>query len=521
MPIGATSPWLHAERTPDRLALSMADTGQTLTYGQMISRANRLARLFIRLGLKEGDTVAWFLENQPRYLELVWAAKIAGLYYVCIGRQLNAADVAYIVENSAASVFITSAALKDTAVAVTERLRSKPHLFMMDGATAPFDSYEAAVDSESDEIVSGRRRGASMLYSSGTTGRPKGVRFPITDASPHDAPRRHGFLVSEYKFGPDTILLNPGPWYHTSPLRMMMHAQREGATIIGFRKFDAEATLRAIGRFRGTHGIFVPTMFSRMLALPDEVRAAADISSMRCAIHQAAPISISVKERMIQWWGPVLYEMYGGTEGNGTTQIDSREWMAHKGSVGRPSRGVEVHILDEDGKECPTGAPGLIYLGNGRTFEYFNEPEKTASVRHPKGWSTLGDVGYLDAEGYLYLTDRQSNMIISGGVNIYPQEAENVLAAHPRIADVAVIGVPNADFGEEVKAIVAARGDVAQHEKSALEADIIAFCRAALSAIKCPRSVDFVEALPRSEAGKLLKREIRARYWPSDAGLVL
>jgi acyl-CoA synthetase (AMP-forming)/AMP-acid ligase II len=521
MDVFDASPWRQAERDPEKTAIVMADTGERLSYGAMIAGANRLARFFIRLGLQEGDTVAYFLENQPRFLEAVWGAKIAGLYYVCVSRQLNDADVAYILQNSQAKVFVTSFALASVAAAAVDRLPGpRPALMMMNGVGAQFASYEFETASESDMMPVGRRRGASMLYSSGTTGRPKGIRFPLTNASPHTAPPRHAFLMEEYRFGPDAVLLNPGPYYHASPLRIMMHAQRVGATVVGFTKFDAEPVLRAIGTHCATHGIFVPTMFSRMLNLPEEARREVDVRSMRYAIHQAAPCPISVKERMIAWWGPVLHEMYGGSEGNGTTLINSRDWLTHKGSVGRPAKGIEVHIVGPNGEECAPNVPGLVYLGNGRSFEYFNEPEKTASVRHPKGWSTLGDIGYLDDDGFLYLTDRQSNMIISGGVNIYPQEAENVLAAHPGIVDVAVIGVPNADFGEEVKAVVVPRVAPRNEEEShTLAADIVAFCRGQLSAIKCPKTVDFVESLPRSEAGKLWKREIRRAYWPDGASL--
>jgi acyl-CoA synthetase (AMP-forming)/AMP-acid ligase II len=521
MDIFDASPWRQAERDPEKTAIVMADTGERLSYGAMVAGANRLARFFMRLGLKEGDTVAYFLENQPRYLEAVWGAKIAGLYYVCISRQLNDADVAYILQNAQAKVFLTSFALTTVAAAAVERLpAAPPALLMMNGVGAQFVSYEFETAGESDAMPTGRRRGASMLYSSGTTGRPKGVRFPLTDASPHTAPPRHAFLMEEYRFGSEAVLLNPGPYYHASPLRIMMHAQRVGTTTVGFARFEAEPVLRAIETHAATHGVFVPTMFTRMLNLPEETRNAVDVGSMRYAIHQAAPCPASVKERMIAWWGPVLHEMYGGSEGNGTTLINSQDWLSHKGSVGRPAKGIEVHIVGPDGEECAPYVPGLVYLGNGRSFEYFNEPEKTASVRHPKGWSTLGDIGYLDDEGFLYLTDRQSNMIISGGVNIYPQEAENVLAAHPGIYDVAVIGVPNADFGEEVKAVVVPRAaPCSKQESDALAADVIAFCRRQLSAIKCPRSVDFVESLPRSEAGKILKREVRRAYWPEDASL--
>jgi acyl-CoA synthetase (AMP-forming)/AMP-acid ligase II len=515
------SPWKIAVDNPAKIALLMADTGEFVTYGRMVSRANRLANLFLQQGLAQGDTVAFFLENQPRYLELVWAAKIAGLYYVCISRQLNSADVSYILVNSGARVLITSRAMSAVAAEALESLpQGTIRSLMMNGTLAGFENYEDAIAGQPDSMPSGRRRGNSMLYSSGTTGRPKGVRFPLVDVSPHVPPARHDFLLAEYRFGIDTVLVNPGPYYHASPLRIMMHAMREGATIIGFARFDAQAVLQAIEQHRATHGIFVPTMFSRMLALPDATREGLDVSSMRYAIHQAAPCPVSVKERMIEWWGPVLYELYGGSEGNGTTQINSYEWLAHKGSVGRPSKGIEIHVIDERGDECPPGQAGLVYFGKGRQFEYFGEPDKTASVRHPKGWTTLGDIGYLDDDGYLYLTDRQSNMIISGGVNIYPQEAENILAGHAEVADVAVIGVPNADFGEEVKAIVVAKGTRPEGRYADdLARDIIVFCRERLSPIKCPRSVDFVDSLPRSDAGKLLKREIRKAYWP-DQGVL-
>ncbi|MBN9530276.1 MAG: AMP-binding protein [Alphaproteobacteria bacterium] len=505
-------PWTQAERTPDKPALIIADTGAVVTYGEMMSRANRLSALFDRLGLGEGDTVAFLLENQVRYPELCWAAKNAGLYYVCISRQSNAVDAAYIVENSQARVLITSAALAAIAGEALALLARPPVALMIDGATTPFQSYEEAIAAEADIRPAGRRRGSSMLYSSGTTGRPKGVRVALAEVPPTVPPARHAMLLAQYDLSDRTVHLNPGPFYHVAPLRFMMHTQRMGGTVVGFARFDAAAVLQAIGRYRATHGFFVPTMFIRMLNLPDAVRQAADLSSMACALHGAAPCPVSVKQAMIDWWGPVIYEMYGGTEGIGQTVITPQEWLDHKGSVGRPSSECEMHIIDDSGAECAPYQPGLIYLGNGRRFEYFNEPEKTAASRHPNGWATLGDIGYRDADGYLYLTDRQSNLIISGGVNIYPQEAENILVGHPAVADVAVIGVPHDEFGEEVKAVVQPRDPDSAGE--ALARALVAYCRDRLSPIKCPRSVDFVDHLPRSDAGKLLKRDLKRRYWP-------
>ncbi|XEX98858.1 AMP-binding protein (plasmid) [Tistrella bauzanensis] len=512
------SPWHHALAQPDRPAVIVADTGETLSYGDMIRGANRLANLFVGLGLRPGDCVAFCLENHIRYGELVWAAKAAGLYYVCIARQSGVDDLRYVLTNCGARVFIASAAVADTAVAAS---RDLPGLmaFMIDGEAPGFASYEAAVAGQDDQPVEDRSRGASMLYSSGTTGRPKGIRHPLQPVSPHVAPPRHRQMVETYGFGEGMVLLNPGPLYHTGPLRFMMHAQRAGGTVIVFRKFDAEAVLRAISRHQVTHGLFVPTMFVRMLALPDAVKTVAELGSLRVVIHIAAPISIPTKRRMIDWFGPVLHEMYGGTESVGTTVITSSEWLAHPGSVGRPSAGTELHIVDEQGEECPVGVPGLIYMSSGKTFEYHGEAVKTAASRHAMGWYTLGDVGYVDDDGYLYLTDRQSNLIISGGVNIYPREVEMVLADHPAVADVAVLGVPDPDFGEAVRAVVVCRLPAVSGDDLARE--LMAFCRARLNPVKCPRMIDFVAELPRSEAGKILRADLRRRYWPEGAGLVV
>ncbi len=358
-----------------------------------------------------------------------------------------------------------------------------------------------------------------MLYSSGTTGRPKGVRTPLPDEPPEQPPLRLALLEQHYRMDAETVLVNPGPFYHAAPGRFMISLQRLGGTVVAFRKFDAEATLAAIDQHKASHGLFVPTMFIRMFRLDDRIKSRYRLDSLRCVVHLAAPCPVAVKEQMIQWWGPIIEEMYGGTEAVGHTFINSQEWLAHKGSVGRPSGACQVRILGDDGSDQPPLKPGVVYMRNGNRFEYHKDSEKTKGVFIEGDWATLGDIGYLDEEGYLYLTDRKAHMIVSGGENIYRQEAENILYSHPAVADVAVIGVPNDEFGEEVKAVVQARFPV--KDAGVLERDIIAYCRQHLSPVKCPRSVDFVAELPRNEAGKLVKRLLRDQYWQGrDSRLV-
>jgi len=506
-------PRAHAAVHPDKPALILADTGESISYGQLVERADRVAQLLARLGLVEGDTVALLLENHIRYPELIWAAKNSGITYVCIGSQSSVDDAAYIVDNCDAKLLITSAHLADIARPLAERFGGRLRYLALDRADIPrFECYEERLKHESALALKGRRRGPSMLYSSGTTGRPKGVRAVTPDDPPEVPPRRHGLLVQQYRFDADTVLINPGPMYHAGPGRFMVCVLRCGGTVISFRKFDAAAVLRAIETYRATHGLFVPTMFIRMLKLDDAQRARHDVSSLRCAVHLGAPCPIPVKEQMIEWLGPVVEELYAGTESVGHTFIGSHDWLAHKGSVGKPAPGCRIRILDEQGREQPPGTPGLIHMHNGNRFEYHKDASKTRDAIDAQGWGTLGDIGYLDDDGYLYLTDRQSHMIIAGGVNIYPQEAENLLATHPGVADAAVIGVPHPEFGEEVKAVVQPRHYPVPNPEI-LAAELIAYCRWRLTALKCPRSVDFVESLPRSESGKLLKRLVKEPYW--------
>lgn len=512
-----THPRQVAARAPSRPALVMADTGETLTYGALVERADRAARAFESLGVAPGQTVAFLLENQLRYPELCWAAKNSGLHYVAVSTQLTAPDIAYLLSDSCAAVLVVSAAKWDVARAALAGLAEPPTLVCLDGGAGRLD-YEQLLAEQPPTRIDGRARGASMLYSSGTTGRPKGVKVELTDRPPEEPPPRHKVLERQFRLDADTVFLNPGPFYHAAPLRFMMAVQRAGGVVVGFPRFDAEAVLSAVGEFRATHGFFVPTMFIRMLRLPEDRRRAAELASLRCAIHGAAPCPIDVKRAMIEWWGPVIEELYSGTEGVGHTFIDSHEWLRHVGSVGRPPPGCEVKVVDERGDPLPAGRPGRILMSNGKRFSYHNDPEKSAAVFDADGFASLGDVGYLDEDGYLYLTDRESHMIISGGVNIYPQEAENILAGHPGVSDVAVIGVPHPDLGEEVKAIVQPIVPPALPE--AFAAELIEYCRARLSPIKCPRSVDFVEALPRTDAGKLLKHRLKATYWAGRETLI-
>jgi long-chain acyl-CoA synthetase len=503
-------PCLHARTAPDKPAYIMAGSGETVTYRQLDEQSNRIAQLFRAVGLGAGDHIAIFLENNPRFFEICWGAQRAGLIYTAISSRLTAAEVAYIVGDCGARLFITSKHLAEPAAELASLLKGVPHRYRIDGATPGYDSWEQAVARFPPTPIADQTAGHDMLYSSGTTGRPKGV-LPVVEPQPIDAAGPLLGITSKlYGMGPDTVYLSPAPLYHAAPLRFNMSVMRLGGTSVIMEHFDAEEFLRLVEKYRITHTQLVPTMFVRFLKLPDEVRLKYDMRSLRCAIHAAAPCPIPVKEKMIEWWGPIIWEYYGGTEGNGLTICNAEEWLAHKGTVGRAVVG-SLRICDDDGNELPAGEPGTIYFADGRPFEYHNDPQKTADSRHAKGWTTLGDVGYVDRDGFLHLTDRKAFMIISGGVNIYPQEAENLLINHPKVMDCAVFGVPNAEFGEEVKAVVQPR-DMAD-AGPALADELMAYCRRHLSPLKCPRSIDFEAELPRHPTGKLYKRLLRDRYW--------
>ena len=504
-------PSIIAQKTPEKPAIIMAASGETRSYRQLDDHSNQGAQLFRNLGLKTGDAIAIFMENNIRFLEICWAAQRAGLYYTCISSRLTAGEVEYIARDSGAKLLVTSHGLAKVAAEVAALLPDLSR-FMVEGTIGGYESWEEATASMSAGRIADEIAGADMLYSSGTTGRPKGVRHPL-EGLPIDAPSPLMALVSMlFGLGESTVYLSPAPLYHAAPLRYCMAMHRLGGTVVVMEHFDAEDALRYIEKYRASGSQWVPTMFIRMLKLPDDVRLKYDVSSMKSAIHAAAPCPIDVKRRMIEWWGPVIHEYYAGTEGNGFCYASSTDWLAHPGTVGRSLLG-EIHICGENGIDVPTGEEGTIYFAGATTFEYHNDPKKTAESRHPEhpDWSTLGDVGRLDADGFLYLTDRKAFMIISGGVNIYPQETENVLIGHPRVADAAVIGVPNEEFGEEVKAVIQPV-DWAD-AGPALAEELIAYCRERLSPLKCPRTVDFERELPRHPTGKLYKRLIRDRYW--------
>jgi acyl-CoA synthetase (AMP-forming)/AMP-acid ligase II len=504
-------PGAHAAVHPDKAAIIMATTGETITYAELAAEADRLGQLFRSAGLEPGDHIAFCLENHPRFLPLVWGAFEAGLIYTAMSSRLTTEEMAYIINDCGARAFITSMYKADAAAELVDQMPDVELRLMIDGVVDGYESYEDAVARQPAEpLPDPRVAGQDMLYSSGTTGRPKGVSTPLT-GNTIEAPTAVaglGQLLLGYR--EDMVYLSPAPLYHAAPLRFVHAVHQTGGTVVVMEHFDPEEYLALIEKHRVTHSQVVPTMFIRMLKLPEEVRARYDLSTLEMVVHAAAPCPKAVKEQMIEWWGPVIHEYYAGTEGNGFVYCNSEGWMAHKGTVGQALVGT-IHIVGEDGEELPVGEEGTIYFSDGAEFEYHNDPEKTASSRNEQGWSTLGDIGRLDEDGFLYLTDRKAFMIISGGVNIYPQEAENVLSLHPKVFDVAVLGVPNPDFGEEVKAVVQPV-DMADAGPE-LERELIAYCREHLADVKCPRSVDFLAELPRHPTGKLYKRLLKDQYW--------
>mgnify|MGYP001260693314 CR=1 FL=1 len=502
-------PGTWAKLTPDKAAYVMAESGEVVTYRQLDERSNQIARYLRSAGLGRGDAVAVVMENHPRYLEVCWGAQRSGLYYSPINWHLTRDEMAYVVADSGARVVFTSlrhAALTQQVVAGLEGVRVVVVDAEVEGSEGPQVLAAQAVTPVRDEA-----EGFDMIYSSGTTGRPKGGKQPLPPWAPADAPPGTLRMFRLFGMDADAVYLSPGaPLYHAAPLRFCMAMTRLGGTCVIMERFDPLEALRQIERHRVTVSQWVPTMFVRMLRLPEADRNRFDLSSHRVAIHAAAPCPVPVKQAMMDWWGPIVHEYYGGSEGGGITYISPQEWLEHPGSVGRAVIG-KIHILDDDHNELPPGHVGVVYTEGGRPIEYHHDPDKTARAYSKQGYATVGDVGYLDDDGYLYLTDRKDFMIIVGGVNIYPQETEDVLIQHPAVADVAVIGVPNEELGEEVKAVVQPLDwDQAGPE---LERELIAFCQARISKQKCPRTVDFERELPRSPAGKLYKRRLRDRYW--------
>jgi long-chain acyl-CoA synthetase len=502
---------------PNKPAIIMSESEKFITHGELNELSNQGAQLFRSLGLKPGDSIALMLENHLLFFPIIFAAWRSGLRYTAISWRLQANEVEYIVEDCNAKVFITSKFLEENAAMLKSSLK-KVHSYMLDGVSEGFSSYEESISSMPISSIKDECQGGAMLYSSGTTGRPKGIHRKLTFSKlpylPEDDDLDLGRVVKGVYGGSDnSIYLSPAPLYHSAPLGFNTGFLSLGSTSIIMEKFETQKALKAIEKYKVTHSQWVPTMFVRFLKMEEDLRRNYDISSLEVAIHAAAPCPIAVKEQMIDWWGPIIYEYYAGTEYNGMTIVDSNQWLSHKGTVGKPLFG-ELHILDEDGNEVEAGETGVIYFGGptAGTFEYHNDEGKTSDAISSEGYSTLGDIGYVDKEGFLYLTDRKSFMIISGGVNIYPKETEDLLVMHPKVEDVAVFGVPNEEMGEEVKAVIQ---PVNMNEAGpALEAELISFCREHISHIKCPQSVDFEEELPRHPTGKLYKRLLKDKYWP-------
>jgi acyl-CoA synthetase (AMP-forming)/AMP-acid ligase II len=503
-------PFHHAATRPETPAIIMAGSGETLSYAGLEARSNQAARLYRRAGLKRGDGIAILLENGIEFLPLCWGAQRAGLIYTCISTRLTADEAAFILDDCGAKLLIAGASL----AGVAERLTAAPHRYSIGGDIAGYERLEQALETLPINRIDDESPGRDMLYSSGTTGRPKGIIGPLPEGPIDQMDALTGLAAMLYGFGPEMVYLSPAPLYHAAPLRYCLSVQKFGGTVVILEKFDAERFLQAIESHRVTHSQLVPSMFVKLLKLPEPIRARYDIASVKALIHAAAPCPVPVKEQMIDWFGPRIFEYYSATEGAGFTAISPDEWLAKKGSVGKSLLG-EIRVLGPDGNPLPPGQEGRIFFHGGPPVSYHKAPEKSAEVQGEHG-ATFGDIGYVDADGYLFLTDRASHMIISGGVNVYPQETENALILHEKVADVAVFGVPSEELGEEVKAVVQPRDWADATPEFA--AELLAFARARLSPIKCPKSIDFDPDLPRHETGKLLKRLVKDRYWPKPAG---
>jgi long-chain acyl-CoA synthetase len=498
-----------AVATPDKPAVILYPTGTVVTFGELEARANQLAHYFREHGLVEGDAVAILMENNEHMHAVMWAARRSGLYYVPINTHLTAAEAAYIIDNSAAKAIVGSEALSPVLAGLAEQLpNGLPPVLLTTGHLDGWAKYPDAVTHLPTTPIKDEWDGDLLQYSSGTTGRPKGIKRELPHLPPSETPGLMAALVS-FWMNPEAVYLSPAPLYHTAPSVWSMQAQAGGITTVVLEKFDAEGALDAIAKYGVTHGQFVPVMFTRMLKLPEQVRTSYDVSSLQRVMHAAAPCPVEIKKQMIDWWGPIIDEYYASSEAIGATLISADEWLAHPGSVGKAMTGV-VHILDEDGNEVPAGQHGEIFFEGGADFEYLNDSAKTASSRDSHGWKTVGDIGYLDEDGYLYLTDRRHHMIISGGVNIYPQEAENMLVIHPKVMDAAVFGIPDEEMGQTVKGVVQTVDPADATPEFAEE--LLAWLRDQLSHYKCPRSISFEAQLPRTDTGKLYKQELITRY---------
>jgi long-chain acyl-CoA synthetase len=504
-------PGAHSAQHPDKPALIMADTGAVLTYAQLEERSLRLANHFRGLGLQPGDHLAVVAENRFEIVEAMWAALRTGTLITAVNSHLTAEESSYIIHDCEAKIVLVSGSLENAAQ-LAQLCADVEHRIWLGEPLPGFDSYEEVLAAASTEKPDYEPRGDDMLYSSGTTGRPKGI-LPEPKEQSVDDPNVPlvQLFTSVYGFGEDTVYLSPAPLYHAAPLRFVMTTHARGGTAVIMPRFDAEAALATIEKYGVTHSQWVPTMFIRMLKLPREVRESYDVSSLRAAIHAAAPCPAEVKRQMIEWFGPVVYEYYSSTEAPGLTLIDSEEALAKPGSVGRDGYMGTVHICGPDGEELPAGEVGTIYFEIDPAksmFSYFHDEAKTAASRHPDHprWATTGDLGYIDEDRYLYLAERTSFLIITGGVNIYPQEIENALALHPDVRDVAVVGEPHEELGEIAVAYVEPEDHVSPERD--LGAEVLEWLDGRISKFKIPRRIRVIDALPRTPTGKLVKRKL-------------
>lgn len=503
--------WGLAAKDPDRVAVVDPD-GRETTAGELLARANRIVHGLRALGLEGGDNVAVVLPNGHEYLAVYLAVMQAGMYMTPVNNHLAGPEIGYILKDCEAGVVVGSARNADTLqIAAAEAGMTEDRCFSV-GDIPGFTPLRHLERDESAEAPSNRRAGGIMYYTSGTTGRPKGVRRPLPDVDPDDVADAFDNLLGllGIETSPDDVHLCGSPLYHTAVLSFAAASLHLGQPVVIMDKWRGEDMLDLIKRYKVTNSHMVPTQFNRLLQLPDDVRAAADVSSLRYIIHGAAPCAPDVKKRMIEWWGPVIYEYYGTTEGGGTI-VRPEEWLAHPGTVGRPWPGAEIRILDDDGKDMPVGEAGTVYLKlQGQAFEYYKDTAKTMENRRA-GFFTVGDIGLLDEDGYLYLRDRKSDLVISGGVNLYPAEVEAVLGSHPAVGDVAVFGIPDNDLGEKLHAVIEpVAGRVGD---DALLDELRAYCEGRLGKFKVPRSMEFTDALPRDPNGKLFKRKLRAPFW--------
>ncbi len=503
--------WAMAEEMPDQLALVTPD-GVEISAGELLGRANQVVHAFRQLGLKRGDTVAFVLPNCPEVFEIYLAALQAGMFIVPINHHLVGTEIAYIVKDSEASLFIGHERFTDICYDATEEAEVPNTRCLAVGEISGFSSYAQLRDNQPTTKPADRRIGDTMNYTSGTTGHPKGVRRPLADASPEEVALGLAGILFLFGIQPrdDNVHLLGSPLYHTAVLRFSGASLHLGHSVVMMDKWTAEDNLRLIEQYKVTHSHMVPTQFHRLLALPEETRNRYDLSSLRHMIHAAAPCPVPTKQAMIEWWGPCIDEYYAASEGGGTV-VNTEEWLKKPGTVGKAWPISEIAIFDDDNNRLEADQLGTVYMSmQTGDFEYHKDKDKTEKNRIGK-FFTVGDVGYLDADGYLFLSDRKTDMIISGGANIYPAEIENVLLQHPEIVDVAVFGIPNDDWGEEVKAVVETVDGVTGSPE--LEAAILTWCEPRLAKFKTPRTIDFTTEMPRDPNGKLYKRKLRDPYW--------